>query len=113
MDSKEENTTPQAPAQGEVLAQAYLRRLLGRVEDGYFAYENAVPKSEEEADAKKEWQDAKNEIRDIFTTLLQALRTYGRHGAVGGPICERSKHSDYPCTCGFDAAMAAAERGAA
>lgn len=40
--------------------------------------------------------------------LLEALEKYGRHGVVGGDICEKSKHSDYNCTCGFEAAIAKA-----
>ncbi len=42
--------------------------------------------------------------------LLEALKKYGRHGVVGGDICEKSKHSDYNCTCGFEAAIAKAEK---
>jgi len=38
--------------------------------------------------------------------LTGVLEKYGRHGVIGGPICESSKHSDYPCTCGFGAALA-------
>ena len=35
-----------------------------------------------------------------------ALKLYGRHGAYGGSACERSKHSEWPCTCGFEKALA-------
>ena len=42
----------------------------------------------------------------INKDLLVALEKYGRHGVVGGDICEKSKHSDYNCTCGFEAAKA-------
>ena len=38
--------------------------------------------------------------------LTEALEKYGSHSpADGSPICERSKHSDHPCTCGFEAAL--------
>jgi len=44
--------------------------------------------------------------------LEEALKKYGHHthsGSEGvvGPICERLKHSDYACTCGFDDALTA------
>jgi hypothetical protein len=36
---------------------------------------------------------------------LEALIPYLRHGKGAGPICESSKHSDYPCTCGLEALL--------
>jgi BMFP domain-containing protein YqiC len=49
-----------------------------------------------------ETQDNRNRIKE----LTEALEKYGSHSpADGSPICERSKHSDYPCTCGFEAAL--------
>jgi hypothetical protein len=36
-----------------------------------------------------------------------AMAKYGGHGGpAGSPICESLKHSAYPCTCGFEAAIA-------
>lgn len=43
--------------------------------------------------------------------LVEALRKYARHGVIGGAMCERSKHSDYPCTCGLDEILAAEDDG--
>lgn len=38
--------------------------------------------------------------------LKEALKLYGRHGRTDdGIICERQKHSDFPCTCGFEQAL--------
>ena len=37
--------------------------------------------------------------------LQEALRKYGRHGTPE-ICCEKSKHSDYECNCGFDEALA-------
>jgi predicted RNase H-like nuclease (RuvC/YqgF family) len=45
-------------------------------------------------------------LEDRVKELEGALEKYGSHSpADGSPICERSKHSDYPCTCGFEAAL--------
>jgi hypothetical protein len=33
------------------------------------------------------------------------LRKYGNHYRGPGEMCELLKHSDYPCTCGLDAAL--------
>jgi hypothetical protein len=44
--------------------------------------------------------------------LTEALEKYGGHSpADGSPICEHSKHSDYPCTCGFEAVLTAQKEG--
>ena len=38
--------------------------------------------------------------------LRKDLEEYGTHGRSSDTImCERSKHSDYPCTCGFEQAL--------
>lgn len=38
--------------------------------------------------------------------LREALSEYGRHGKRSDMImCEKSKHSNYPCTCGFEQAL--------
>ena len=47
-----------------------------------------------------------NPLLSINKDLLEACEKYGRHGVVGGDICEKSKHSEYNCTCGFEAAIA-------
>ncbi len=41
--------------------------------------------------------------------LKADLRKYGRHSPADGitPMCERDKHSDNPCTCGFENALCA------
>lgn len=44
--------------------------------------------------------------REVIEQLQVALQEYGRHGRNSdGIMCERSKHSDYPCTCGFEQAL--------
>jgi hypothetical protein len=44
---------------------------------------------------------------DRIVELETALAKYGGHGGpAGSPICESLKHSAYPCTCGFEAAIA-------
>ena len=46
------------------------------------------------------------ELEDQLKAKDEALREYGRHGRRSdGIICEREKHSDYPCTCGFEQAL--------
>jgi chromosome segregation ATPase len=59
----------------------------------------------DEANAKPAdpWGACQKEI----DRLRAALRKYGRHSPVDGitPMCERDKHSDYPCTCGFEDAL--------
>ena len=50
-------------------------------------------------------RDELNRLRAENERLKEALNLYGRHGRRGGDICESSKHSDYPCTCGFDEAL--------
>lgn len=38
--------------------------------------------------------------------LKEALIEYGRHGKASDRImCEKDKHSDYSCTCGFEQAL--------
>jgi len=34
--------------------------------------------------------------------LFEALKTYGQHRNDSAMLCERLKHSDYPCTCGLE-----------
>jgi hypothetical protein len=43
--------------------------------------------------------------------LVEALKKHGSHAHSEGPMCERAKHSEYPCTCGLDAALKAATGG--
>ena len=39
-------------------------------------------------------------------TRNEALIEYGTHGRSSDTtMCERDKHSDYPCTCGFEQAL--------
>jgi hypothetical protein len=47
-------------------------------------------------------------LRERVGELEAALLAYGSHSFKDGkhPICEASKHSDYPCTCGFQQALA-------
>ena len=39
--------------------------------------------------------------------LRKALWKYGSHSPADGitPICEKSKHERFPCTCGFEQAL--------
>jgi hypothetical protein len=38
--------------------------------------------------------------------LREALKEYGTHGRRSDTtMCERDKHGDYPCTCGFEQAL--------
>ncbi len=47
-----------------------------------------------------------NQLQAEVERLKEALKMYGRHGRTdNSPMCEKSKHSDYPCTCGFDQAL--------
>ena len=46
--------------------------------------------------------------RALSQKLLEALQKYARHGIIGGRICEQSKHSDFPCTCGLEKLIAEA-----
>lgn len=39
--------------------------------------------------------------------LAAKLAEYTSHVHAPGPLCERAKHSDYPCTCGLDGLLAA------
>ena len=42
--------------------------------------------------------------------LEKSLAEYGRHGRTSDSVmCEREKHGDYPCTCGFDQALKGGE----
>jgi hypothetical protein len=41
--------------------------------------------------------------------IIKELVKYVTHGVYGGPMCEMSKHSSYPCTCGLDALLAKIE----
>ena len=61
----------------------------------------------------KDWNKLRARLDRAKATnkdLLEALEKYGRHGVVGGDICEKSKHSDYNCTCGFEVAIAKAKK---
>jgi hypothetical protein len=45
--------------------------------------------------------------RDQIDALAKALRRYGRHRTDdNGNLCELAMHSECPCTCGLDAALA-------
>ncbi len=38
--------------------------------------------------------------------LQEALVIYGHHGRTDNTtMCEHMKHTDYPCTCGFEQAL--------
>jgi len=46
------------------------------------------------------------ELQAEIERLKDALVEYGTHGRSSNTImCERDKHSDYPCTCGFEQAL--------
>jgi chromosome segregation ATPase len=75
--------------------------------DGVMAENEAlalkVQELEESRDEwKRQWQltEARNKAaEDRIKELTEALEKYGSHSpADGSPICEHSKHSDYPCT---------------
>lgn len=53
-----------------------------------------------------------SQLREENKGLREALAKYGWHGGAPGPICERAKHSEYPCTCGFEAVLASAQGAA-
>lgn len=59
------------------------------------------------------WKGIGQAIREVYAerdAAREALRIYGRHGRNDTNVmCEHMKHSEYPCTCGFDAALAAKE----
>lgn len=42
--------------------------------------------------------------------LREALKKYGRH-STPETCCEKSKHSDFKCNCGFDEVLAESEAG--
>jgi hypothetical protein len=87
-------------------------------------YESHLAVIEERETDTKAWRDTAEILaKDIhkyeqqiaaltahIKELTEALEKYGSHSpADGSPICERSKHSDYPCTCGFEAALGGKE----
>jgi hypothetical protein len=96
------------------LLTAWLDRERLRAEVLYLQKEKASLKEdllELEAD-KEEWR---NKAVDRLEQLAAAngrvemlagwLKKYGNHYRGPGEMCELLKHSDYPCTCGLDAAL--------
>lgn len=50
-------------------------------------------------------------LRERIKELEGALEKYGSHSPPdGSPICGRSMHSDYLCTCGFEQALKGGQR---
>lgn len=51
-------------------------------------------------------QNERDALQARIAELEGALRAYGCHVHAPGPMCERAKHSDYPCTCGLENLLA-------
>jgi len=76
----------------------------------------------ENEDLKKKYDEAVAELCELqleYNTieaenvnLKNALQEYGTHGrASDGIMCERDKHSKYPCTCGFEQVLKENDNG--
>jgi len=46
--------------------------------------------------------DEYNSLYEQNAKLVEALQKYGRHQNNPKHMCEKIKHSDHPCTCGWD-----------
>ena len=56
------------------------------------------------------WREL-NGIKNKNKRLREALRIYGHHSRTDDTtMCEHMKDSDYPCTCGFEQALAETEK---
>ena len=59
---------------------------------------------------RAEWDAVANKalaaltLQEALDRLAAALKKYGQRG-YSDKMCEHSKHSNYPCTCGYDEAI--------
>ena len=57
------------------------------------------------------WREKYETERSKNLLLQAALMTYGQHRNDSDMLCERLKHSEYPCSCGFEAVINKAKGG--
>lgn len=56
-----------------------------------------------------ELREKLSDMKAFASSMKQALEKYGGHG-YSDVMCENDKHSDYPCTCGFNEALELAKK---
>ena len=57
------------------------------------------------------WKEKYEMEKSKNLELAKALMTYGQHRNDSDIFCERLKHSEYPCSCGFEAVINKAKGG--